>query len=236
MTTDQSVSTAEPTGGESPILRVRWVLESYTPIDRVFQPRPGETGGPRTQRRIQFKFTSVDVLESEEPYFMPTAEVFITYANPSQSRGSNRWEAFAASTRRIFGKRPDNLDQLVGKEQEWAQLPAPVRSRRGAEDMVPDENGVMPEEWFDAQIPCWQVVSVEGVAALGSAPTGDLYSYAITLMDGKTAEQFKQIAMSDQKILRVAELTEEISQNQIIGKLLAVGSITRDPDGIIHKV
>lgn len=201
--------------GLSPLRRFIGVLDNYKPI-----PGKDELSG-RDYMSVEFNFKDVEVIEATELYVFPIAQLRIGY---SQS-ASTRWGAFAKSCKQVIGPDAD-IDQLVGKKQEWAFLPSKVRAR--VEEAGPDGNTA--QVWRDVEQDCWNVVTIEGIA-----PPEDLRSYLADIADGKTEQAFNQALFADDKFRQRPDLVTALTERKLLDTLLMV-NLMRDSEGVLHKV
>ena len=77
----------------------------------------------------------------------------------------------------------------------------------------------------------WQVVSVDGVAQ-----PEDLTDYAASLAEGKTEQAWHQALMTDQKIISRPDVVTAITERKLLETLMMAGKISRDSEGLLHKV
>ena len=213
--------------GLSPLVRFRGVLDIFEARDREFT---NEDGSVRQSRVIDFKFRELEVLESTEVYAFPIATVSVGYAPPATSGGGSRWEVLAGSIRNKGLALPD----LVGKGQEWYYTDAKVRQPV----VDPDGNPVMEirkgrsvQKWADQTAQAWQVVSIDGLS-----PQEDLTDYIVSVMDGKTESQLNQALMTDSKIIARPDIVTSLTDRKLLDTLLMAGKVSRDSEGVIHRV
>ncbi|KKL19490.1 hypothetical protein LCGC14_2464960, partial [marine sediment metagenome] len=89
--------------------------------------------------------------------------------------------------------------------------------------------------WGDLDVPCWKVVSVEG---LGSAEEkdADFNAYLVDLADGKTEPKFYEAALQDSKVTNQPNIVEAITGRKLLDTLTEMKLLERDAEGILHKV
>lgn len=177
--------------------------------------------GSRTFRVIKFSFTNLEVIKAREPYPFDVTQIDIGYADPSRSRGGTRWAAFSASCRQVLGEGA-NISGLLSKRQEWAQLPAMLRTR--ADD----------GSWGDQEQECWKVVAVEG-ATPGTPELGPM-EVVYSILEGKTDKEFADAAMQDANIRRDGNIVGKIVGRTLLPELEAGGKASKDDSGIWHVV
>lgn len=192
----------------SPLRRFKGTLEKYTPMQQKAQDG-------RDYMQIEFPFKDLEVIDATEVYAFPIAQIRVGYS----TNASTRWGALAKSIKTVCGPEA-TIDSIVGKHQEWAMLPYSMRQ------MNKDT-----QEWEDAKVDCWQLVSMDGVA-----PAEDLNPYIASVMDGKNEQQANQALMTDPKIIARPQLIEDLTARKLVDALLMAGLVTRDAEGIFHKV
>lgn len=202
----------------TPLRRFSGVLKEYVPT------KVSPEGG-REYMTIVFNFVDVVVIESVEPYPFPIATINISYSTSTETR----WDALATSIKKLFESTPA-LEELVGKPQEWAYLPAKLRKK------LPEAEG---GEWVTAADEAWQVVSIggEGAAApAGTEPAFDIDDYVLNLLDGKTEQDFYQVLYQDPKVRAYPALITAATERKLLETLEAAGRVSRDSEGIYHRM
>jgi hypothetical protein len=217
-----------PTGGESPLLRFKGILANYTPEERTSNQDQSK------YMIINFNFTDVEVLDSTEPYPFPIAIIKVGYKPPKDSRGGTKWDAFASSLRKLSPENPD-LDVLVGNRQEWAVSPFKIRSPLTDEEGNPQLDGNGRPVWGDVDQPCWKVVSVDGLGSV-EEKDADFNAFLVDLADGKTEPKFYEVALTDSKVTARPNIVEAITNRKLLDTLTEMNLLTRDAEGILHKV
>jgi len=192
------------------------VLDNYKGV-----PGKDEQTG-REYMSVEFNFKDLEVIEATELYPFPIAQLRIGYSTSS----STRWGVFAKSCKRVLGPTAD-IDLLVGKKQEWAFQTGKVRTR--VEQAGPD--GAVNQVWTDVEQDCWQVIAVEGVS-----PPEDLTSHIIDLADGKTEAAWNQALFADEKFRTRSDLVTDLTERKLLDALMLGGRLTRDAEGVLHKV
>lgn len=249
-------STGPAQGGANPIQRVVWTLANWELVEREF-----DKGLPTARKTssVKFNFINVKVKESTIPYVFPIASVTIPYSNPATDRGQTRWAVWSTSGRNVLGSIFE-LDDLVGKEQEWAQLPGKLRvsfdnlsdeeqdAARAAtlaklpEDVDADVKQVALSKaeagWYDSMVPCFQIVSIGGQSAGGAntSPANDIMGYLAKQAEGRKDDDYYIALVADQKVTSNASLIQDIVDRKLVGKLQALGLVSVDPDGTMHAV
>lgn len=207
--------------GQSPLLEFKARLDEYVGVEREFKNDDGTT---RKSTTVQFKFSEVDPIRTTEPYVFPIATISIPYAPPANSYGKNRWEALAASIRKLDITPPEGESQmsmLKGKMQHWNMQPATLRVQS------PES-----KQYEDTEQDCWHVVAVEGVDKQGG---GDIVAYVIELVNGKSESEFNEAALADPRIRNDQSVVKRITDRELLPNLVEVGSIKRSPEGIYSK-
>lgn len=200
------------TSGLSPLRRFNGMLQAIEKETRQGQRGPYDVA--------IFDFTDVVVIESTEPYPFPIAQIQISHS----TRTETRWAALGNSIRRLFGDVEGATTAcLVGKNQDWAMLPAPTRR-----PVDPDNPG---GDWETQDTDCWQVVSVEGAAQAAE----DLTEHILNLADGKLEPAFYSVALTDPKVMASSDTINALTERKLLPALLEAGKLTRDAEGVLHK-
>lgn len=196
-------------GGGTPLRKFEGVLQAFRFEDRTFE---GESG-TRVYKVVMFDFVDLNVLRTEEPWPFPIATIQIGYSKTTETR----WGRFAQSVRRLLPESVD-LKPLLEQKQTWEMLPISIRQRN-------DET----KAYDDVKVEAWQVVGIQGVTV------EDLTDYLLDLADGKTENDFYQVALTDAKVMGNPGLVEEITNRRILPSYMALGLLTRDAEGVLHK-
>lgn len=252
------LSTAEPSGadfGDSP-LRNFWLT------GMGYEVRGGTSQRGNPWQRVYFRGNDIEVLETDgSAYPFPTAEISIFYSDPARTpkrregAGTNDWEVLCESIRDFYGDKEDAIDDLWGGpvQGEGAQPGKPGKRFRMEKVMTllrvpPNDSN---KQYHDEQTLAWKVVEVEGMARLsGTAPAsssangstasasdGDaLQAHVLNLADGKTEEAFYAAALDDSTVLATPSLVTPITERSFIASMVALNRLTKDSDGLLHKV
>jgi len=201
----------------TPLRRFSGVLQDYVPTKQTPQD------GGREYMVIVFNFVDIVVIESVEPYPFPIATLSISYSTSTETR----WDALATSIKKLFESTPA-LEELVGKKQEWAYLPAKLRKRL--------DDGT----WATVDDEAWQLVSIGDAASgspsmAGTEPGFDIDDHILSLLDGKTEQDFYQGFYQDPQVRPYPALITAATERKLVEALLAAGRVTRDSEGIYHR-
>jgi hypothetical protein len=216
-------------------------MGQYKPIPVTF--------GSRQLMNIEFPFTDIDVIDSVEPYLFPIATVTIRYTPPSD-RGragqGNRWEVFAASMRQLMGAADADIDNLIGKQQEWAMQTGTLRLPLNDEDGQPvmqtdddgdpvlDEAGKPRQAWGDVEELCWKVVALEGIGSVEEVDSA-FRAHLIGLAEGKDERGFYEAAFADPLVIAKPDVVQDITDRKLLPAFLEAGWLDRGADNILHK-
>ena len=226
--TQERLSTAEPSGGfGTPLLRFKGVLTSC--------PARKFTSYERERIAVDFQFSDVEVLESSEPYPFPIAQISILYVNPQTSGGQSEWASWCKAFRKIAGGPDPDREVLVGHKQEWALLPATLRRPLTDEEGNPLLDGNGKRVWGDVEDKAWQIVSVDGLGSVEQADA-DFDSFIVDLADGKTEPAFYEAALTNSKVTARPNIVTAITERKLLAVLIESGRLTRDTEGVLHKV
>lgn len=223
----EKMSMERPSGGDTPLRRFKGVLDSVR-----LDPRSSNDG--RSYAVALFNFKDLEVLETVEPFPFPIAIIGISYKPPKLSRGGTKWDALAGSLRKLMPQNPDP-DLLVGKVQEWAQTEYSLRSQLTDEEGNPLMDGNNKQLWGNVPTLCWTIISVEGLGSVAEKDE-DFNAFLVDLADGKTEPKFYEAALTDSKVTARPNIVEAITSRKLLSTLTEMGLLTRDAEGILHKV
>ncbi len=223
----EKMSVDRPTGGDTPLRHFKGVLSELKLDQR-------QSNDGRSYAVALFNFTDLDVLESTDPFPFPIAQIGISYKPPAKSRGGTKWEAFAASLRKLMPTNPDP-EELKGKAQEWRQLERPLRSALTDEEGMPVMDGNNKQLWGDVPTLCWTVISVEGLGSVEEADD-NFNAFLVDLADGKTEQKFYEVALTNSQVTARPNIVEAITGRKLLDTLKEMKLIERDAEGILHKV
>ncbi len=224
------ISIDKPSGGDTPLRHFKGTLSP----DKTLSEERSTKDGSRKYVVLNFNFSDVEVIESVEPFHFPIALITIGYAPPSTSRGGTKFEALAGSLRKLM---PDNLDieLLKGKRQEWKMEERKLRRGLTDEEGNPIMDGNNKQLWGDVPTLCWTVVTVEGLGSVEEADA-EFNKFLVDLADGKTEPQFYEKALIDDKVRTRSNIVDAIVNRKLLDTLKAMNLLTRDAEGILHKV
>jgi len=202
----------------TPLREFEGVLQDYVPTKNT----PPEGG--REYMTIVFNFVDIVVIQSVEPYPFPIATLSISYSTSTETR----WDALASSIKKLFESTPA-LEELVGKKQRWAYMPAKLRKRL--------DDGT----WATVDDEAWQVASIGETSAgnpgmPAAEPGFDIDTHILNLLDGKTEQDFYQVFYQDPKVRTHPDLITAATERKLLSALEAAGRIQRDPQGIYHRM
>ena len=214
-------SIEQPQDAQNPLVRFRGDLKEYEV--RTETSTLGQ-GGQFT--RIFFHFINVEVLEANEPYPFPIATIPVSYSE----RGETRWAALAGSFRRQLPS-PD-IDLLVGRKQEWHF----TGGQNLRQQVTDDDTG--ERVWKSVPANAWQLVWIEGGAS-ANGTGGNLMDAIVDGVDGKTNEAFYQWFYGDPGLKQLGGYNDAVTaaaNRQLLETLETGGKLTRDAEGVWHKV
>lgn len=223
----EELSVERPSGGDTPLRKFIGVLKE---VKR--DQRESRQDGSKYMV-AQFNFADVEVLESVEIYPYPIAVIGISYAPPKTSGGDSKWEAFAASLRKLMPQNPD-INNLVGKKQEWLMVERQLRRALNNEDGSPMVDGNGRAIWGPKPVLCWTVVSVEGVGS-AKQKDEDFNEVLVGLADGKTEPEFYTAALGSEEVRNRPNIVQALTGRTLLSTLTEMGLLSRDAEGILHK-
>ncbi len=179
----------------------------------------------KTRLRVHFDFIDVEVIKSLEPYPFPITTISVGYADPKASNSeTNRWAHLSKTLRKGTQgacQPSEVLDFIVGKSQVWALATLPLR--------LPDDDG----NWADRDTECWTLKSIDGV---DQDSDEDIMGYLADLADGKDDAGFNEALFKDTKVKTHPKIIESATDRSLLPALEAAKLVTRDDDGVWHKV
>ncbi|KKM81647.1 hypothetical protein LCGC14_1327610 [marine sediment metagenome] len=230
--TQEDISVEKPSGGDTPLRHFKGTL-SDDPTKPLREERSTKDGS-RKYVVINFNFLDVEVLDSVEPFPFPIALITIGYAAPQTSRGSTKWEAFSGSLRKLMPDNPD-VNLLKGKRQEWKMDTRKLRRGLTDEEGQPVMDANNNQVWGDVDTLCWTVVAVDGLGSVQEADE-EFNAYLVDLADGKTEVQFYEVALVDEKVRGRPNIVQAIVDRKLLNTLKEMNLLTRDAEGVLHKV
>lgn len=226
-------------------LRTRGFEDGFqrTPL-RHFKGKLDKIGGHMIDRfapprlEVIYTFSEMEVIDSTEPYLAPIADLTILHS----SRKKSAMGYLGASIDKIINaglpadapaSQVKGQDFLMGKILEMKMTPGHMIFSREAKEDRPQD--------------CWEVIGVEGFTSPVSAPAisqaaagasqaapKSAVQEALTLLDGKTEQQWNQAIFNSPIIKADANLINLILQRQFLSSLETVGTVIKDGDGIYH--
>jgi hypothetical protein len=194
-------------GFNSPLREFKGKLLSWEPNeDKKFN-----------RTRVQLDFVELEVIESTEPYTLPTTQILI----PHSERNKSKWGYFYNSLLEAMGE-GSNLDMAVGMRLH-------VKVTGGHKIWDKDTNGEKEHELFT-------VVGIEGMTPAAGVAQKSASIIAIELLDGKTEQEFNQAALRDNAIKSDPALIAQIVGRQFVQAMVTAGAFTKDADGRFHRV
>ena len=222
----EKLSVDRPEGGDTPLRRFVGVLKEFKQANR-------ESNEGRKYIIGQFNFVDLEVLDSVEIYPYPIAVIEIGYVPPKTSRGGTKWEAFAASLRKLMPQGPD-VDALVGKKQEWLMVERQLRRALNNDDGSPMMDGNGRAIWGDTPVLCWTVNSVEGIGS-AEQKDEDFNKFLVDLANGKNEPQFYEAALGEKDVRDRPNIVKALTDRLLLTTLMEMNLLTRDAEGILHK-
>ena len=194
-------------GFESPLQEFTGILDSVDQREETF----GGKGKPKL--KATFNFKNIKVIKSTEPYNFPIANISLFFSETQKSG----WGIFADSITKLIPE-TEGLGFLNGKLIHMALT--------GGHDFGTDK--VTKEKIIRD---CWEVIEIEGVAT-----KVDPTQRVLDILDGKTDVQFNQVALGDPILKTAPSIMDQLVGQTLLPALEQSGKITKDANGIWHKV
>lgn len=209
-------------GERIPVQRFRGKLLSHVPGTRP----PFQGGSGKETNFMGFNFGELTIIETTEPWTLPTLEIQINY---SEWEGSP-WKLFAKSMRDLvpleaYAASQDPLSILDGKIQEWYKMPYQGR--------VQDPE---TKAWVTGTQLAWVIAGIEG---FGGASGPGLMDLIVDYADGKTAQQVKDAIYNTSEwrgMQQYSAAVEAAASNSLLVTLCNQGKLSQDVTGVYHKV
>lgn len=214
MTQEEFKPSLETRAFGTPLLDFKGMLKEYTSEKR----EPSEGSGGKAYMVITFNFTDIEVIKSVEPYAFPIATIQVSYSTAEKTK----WDALASSIKKLLGLGA-TLDDIVGKQQQWAFNPATLRVRH--------DDGT----WGNAEQPAWQITSIDGASAGGATVDDGIDDHVLELLDGKSDTDFYQAFYQDELVRKHPDLIVAATERKLLDTLVAAGRASRDEAGIYHR-
>lgn len=209
-------------GERIPVQRFRGKLLSHVPGSRA--GFGGDTS--KTTNFMSFNFGELTIVETTEPWTLPTLEVQINY---SEWEGSP-WKLFARSMRDLipleaYAASQDPLSILDGKMQEWYKMPYVGRVQNAE-----------TKAWEPGTQLAWVIASIEGYG--GDSGPG-LMDLIVDFAEGKNAQQVKDAIYNTSEwrgMQQYSAAVEAAAGNTLLPTLVSQGKLTIGVDGVYRKV
>jgi len=163
---------------------------------------------------IDLGFTELRVVASVEPYKLPTTQISI----PHSTYLTSSWGVFATS-----------VNKFLTEEEEWTVLEGATLH------MVLTDNhnfGTARDTNEPIIRSCWEVVEVQGRETGGGAISP--IQKALDLLDGKSDQDYYQVALADPIIKKDGNLVTQLLNNTFLPAVEASGQAKKDENGIWH--
>ena len=185
----------------------------------------GRLEGVRREHNEQYNrdsnhlsFVEVEVIESIEPYDFPIAELTFSASNRTRSL----WGIFGTTLVKLLADGED-LKDTIGRVYHLKVTPGHMLPSRD-----PNTN-----KWTDTERDAWEVIGLEGKAAVKPSSSGATEE-ALRILDGKTTSQFNAAALSNPAVRADPKVQSAIMGKTFIRMAVDAGMVTVDADGIHH--
>lgn len=193
----------------SPLTHFKGKFHSYATSLSQFKDKKGNS-----KVNVILNFSEVDVKASREPYNFPTAQIEIPYSEYNKSR----WGQWGNSLAKFLSDGED-VAQAVGRTLEMK---------------VTDGHDLgQKDEVTKAKVlsSCWEVIGIEGAGV-----KVDPMTRLMELIEGKSTQEFNQLALADTSIRADQTIVAGLINNTLLSSLETKGQIKKDDKGIWHKV
>lgn len=172
-------------------------------------------------------FDNLEVIESTTPYAFPEGYTKVKYS----AKKTSKWGILAESIHKATGDDSLDVADIVGKRLHMKKI---------YHEFGKDKEGnIMSSD-------CWECVRVDGAtvatstapapkkktASKSSASNVDARARVLELLNGKTIQQFNQLAFADTAIKADSGVMNELLSNTLVQSLIADGKVEVDGAGI----
>ena len=165
---------------------------------------------------VDLFFKDIEVIESESPYEFPIAQIGIRYSDKENST----WGIFAGSFNNVV---PDGieLNDCKGKVMELKLTPGHNfgKDRETNEPIIRE---------------CLEAASIEGMEGAVATPKVSPKVQALTLLEGKTLQDWHQKVFADPTVKGDGALTQQILSNTFLPAMEAAGVVSKGDDEVYH--
>jgi len=180
--------------------------------------------------RVDLNFKDLEVIQSTSPYNFPITTINLGVSNKAKSR----WGYFATSVAAVIDE-SEGLEEQYGKRfgmvycdgQDGRPEPKPIWSRQANRAEFP--TGEVPTA-------VWVAFEIDGVTADATKEEATpIEEKLITLLDGKTLNEFNRASLADPEVKKDTAIQRAIMDKSFVKKLIADGIATKDENDIYHK-
>ena len=193
----------------TPLTHFKGKFHSYQTALSKFQDKQG-----KSKVNVILNFSDISVIASKEPYNFPTAQIEIPYSEYNKSR----WGFWGNSLAKFLSEGED-VAQAVGRNLEMKVTPGHDMGQKDKET----NQKILSE--------CWEVIGIEGAGV-----KIDPMTRLMELIEGKSTQEFNQLALADTSIRADQTLVAGLINNTLLSSLEAKNQIKKDDKGIWHKV
>jgi len=187
---------------------------------------------------VLYNFNNLEVIETNEPYTNPIAQIEISHS----SRAKSRMGYFGASVDRVInaGVPPEvpqeqtkNQSYLIGKRCHMRYTPGHMVWNQEAKEERPVDCWELVEVQGEAT-PAPAAATVPGVVAPPPAAGPTAAQQALALLDGKTEQQWHQAVFVDPIVKGDSTIINDIIGRKFLAPLEAAGMVAKDESGVYH--
>ena len=231
-------------------LQVRGFEEGFqrTPLRDFWGKISSITGEMRTGTRGAFavalyNYDEVEVIESNEPYTSPIAQLEV----PVSTRAKSGMGYLGKSIDNVINAglpidapqaQAKNQDYIIGKMCHMKFTPG---------HLVPSRDDTTGQ-WGEKSTECWELLEIRGEGMAAPTPavaspgavvppvaTGvDANQQALSLLDGKTEQQWHQAVFVDPVVKANTAVIQTIINRTFLTGLEAAGAVIKGEDGVYH--
>lgn len=193
----------------TPLTHFKGKFHSYATSLSQFKDKKGNS-----KVNVILNFSDIVVIASKEPYNFPTAQIEIPYSEYNKSR----WGQWGNSLAKFLADGED-VAQAVGRTLE---MKVTEGHDLGQKDEVTKAKVLST---------CWEVIGIEGAGV-----KVDPMTRLMELIEGKSTQEFNQLALADTSIRTDQSIVSGLINNTLLPALEGKNQIKKDDKGIWHKV
>lgn len=233
---------------DTPLKEFKGRLDAITGSMRANRDDPS-----KKRLRVTYNMSELEVIESTEPYQLPVAQISV----PHSVRKQSGMGILGASIDKIINADapadapPEAVkghDYLVGKMLHWKRTAGHMMWDGRQSKEVPREAWeILEVEGEDVPVDAPEPVAMtpakvaptkvaaKAAPAKATKPSSKAsIEKALSLLDGKTVQQWHQVVFNDATVKADGALITQITQRKFLPAMEELGRIEKDENGVYH--